>query len=56
MLLLPRLVNHVSLPNAVFQKGEIMICVLRVYLSLPDAFPKRLLEGGQKVANDFCCN
>lgn len=43
--LLPGSINHVSLLNAVFQKGEIMICVLDIYLALPDAFPKPLLEG-----------
>lgn len=45
MLLLAGSVNHISLLNAVFQKGEIMICVLDIYLALPDAFPKPLLEG-----------
>lgn len=44
-LLLPRSINHVSLLNAVFQKGEVMICVLDIYPPLPDAFPKPLLEG-----------
>lgn len=44
-LLLPRSINRVSLLNAVFQKGEVMNCVLDIYRALPDAFPKPLLEG-----------
>lgn len=44
-LLLPGSINHVNLLNAVFQKGEVTICALDIYLALPDAFPKPLLEG-----------
>lgn len=50
-LLLQRSINHVSLLNAVFRKGETTICVLDICLALLDAFPKPLLEGEWKVVN-----
>jgi len=37
-----------ALLNTVFQKGEAMACVLDIYLALPNAFPKALLEGGKQ--------